>query len=99
MLLLLNPDWYKELELDSLFFTWRVSYDKLLLLTDGVTYLLDTERIKFISQNTPVKEIVKTVVDEAIRKSAFRPKGANDDYYGYVEAGKDNASAAMFARR
>ena len=77
----------------------NLSYDKLLLLTDGVTDLLDTERIKFISQNTPVKEIVKTVVDEAIRKSAFRPKGANDDYYGYVEAGKDNASAAMFARR
>lgn len=77
----------------------NLSYDKLLLLTDGVTDLLDTERIKFISQNTPVNEIVKTVVDEAIQKSAYRPQGGNDYYNKVVNAGKDNASAAMYVRR
>lgn len=75
------------------------SYDKLLLLTDGVTDLLDTNRINVIAQNTPVPEIVKTIVDEAIKKSAYRNKNVDEDYYNSIEAGKDNASAAMYARR
>lgn len=75
------------------------SYEKLLLLTDGVTDLLATDRIRFITQKTPTNLIVKQLVDEAIKKSAYRKTGGNQMYDASIPAGKDNASAVMYTRR
>ena len=69
------------------------SYDTLLLLTDGITDLLSSEDIKFISQTTPKEYITKVLVERALSQPLRDARG-----YEVVSAGKDNATAAMFRR-
>ena len=75
------------------------SYDRLLLFSDGVTDLLSQERIRIISSQAPKDLVTKMLVDEAINLDAIRRQGADEFYNGRIPAGKDNASAAMYARR
>lgn len=75
------------------------SYDKLILLSDGVTDLLSQEEIRVISRTYPTDRITHELVEAAISKPARRPQGADELHYSGVNAGKDNASAAMYARR
>lgn len=79
--------------------TPNTSYDRLLLFSDGVTDLLSQERIRFISSQFPKDLVTKALVDEAISMDAIRQKGSSDIYNGKIVAGKDNATAAMYARR
>lgn len=75
------------------------SYDRLLLFSDGVTDLLSQERIRIISSQAPKELVTKILVDEATTYDAIRLQGADETYRGSIPAGKDNASAAMYARR
>ena len=75
------------------------SYDRLILLSDGVTDLLSQENIRVISRNYPIDQITHELVEAAINNIARRAKGADDMHLSGVPAGKDNATAAMYARR
>lgn len=74
-------------------------YDRLILTSDGVSDLLSLEQFKIISANTPKDLVTKFLVAEAINNKAYREKPASLNYYQEIDAGKDNATAAMFARR
>ncbi len=75
------------------------SYDRLLLFSDGVTDLLSQERIKVLSTQAPKELVTKLLVDEAITYDAYRNLGEDEFNRGMIPAGKDNASAVMYARR
>ena len=75
------------------------SYDKLLLLSDGVTDLLSQEQIKIISRTTPADKLTQTLVEAAISKDVIRAQGTDEFHRGRIAAGKDNATAAMYSRR
>ena len=75
------------------------SYDKLLLFSDGITDLLSMDEIKFISRKTDPELITNTLVHEALRKDAINPNLGSEQEYNRIFAGKDNATAAMYARR
>ena len=74
-------------------------YDKLILLSDGVTDLLSQEQIRVISKNYPTNMITHELVQAAISNLAIRTKGEDELHYGGIAAGKDNATAAMYSRR
>lgn len=75
------------------------SYDKLLLFSDGVTDLLSQREINIIARRYPIEYITHQLVQAAISKNAIRPDGEDYNHYAAVAAGKDNATAAMYARR
>lgn len=75
------------------------SYDRLLLFSDGVTDLLSQERIRIISSQAPKELVTKMLVDEAISIDAIRAQGSDEFHKERIPAGKDNATAAMYARR
>ena len=74
-------------------------YDRMILLSDGVTDLLSQEQIKIISTQYPPHMITEELVKAAISNNAIRPEGPDEVHYGTIPAGKDNASAAMVSRR
>lgn len=74
-------------------------YERLILLTDGVTDLLSQERIFIISQSQKPEQIAELLIKEAISKSAVRQNGGDEYHRAIIEAGKDNASAAVYIRR
>ena len=75
------------------------SYDKLLLFTDGITDLVGFDRIQAISSRYDNDRITSLIVNEALNKNAVRKKGTDSFNYGEIKAGKDNATAVMYARR
>lgn len=75
------------------------SYDKIVLLSDGVTDLLSQDEIRVISRNYPTHRITHELVQAAITNMARRPRGADEIHYSGINPGKDNATAAMYARR
>lgn len=75
------------------------SYDKLLLFSDGITDLLSFDQIKIISRMTSPELITSTLVKEALSRNAYNLNGKSEQERGYISAGKDNATAAMYARR
>lgn len=89
----MNPSSIQSLVLDNSL------YDKILLLSDGVTDLLSQEEIAIISNGFPPHQIAEQLVRYAITHPAIRPQGPDEEHSASVSAGKDNASAAMFARR
>lgn len=74
-------------------------YDKILIFSDGVTDLLSTEEIRFISTQTNAEAITNLIVNRAITQDAIRKYGEDPNHYGRISAGKDNATAAMYRRR
>ncbi len=75
------------------------SYDRLLLFSDGVTDLLSQERLAILSRGHDLSTITKYIVEEALSQNAVRVNGSDEFHRAIVGAGKDNATAAMFARR
>jgi protein phosphatase len=75
------------------------SYDKLLLLSDGVTDLLSQDQIRIISRTTPADKLTQALVEAAVSKDAIRAQGSDEFHRGKIAAGKDNATAAMYSRR
>ena len=62
-------------------------YDKLLLLTDGVTHSLSDKKIEFIANTTNKEDIANEIVDTAIGDY-------DDNTYG-----KDNATAVIYIKK
>ena len=77
----------------------NTSYEKLIILSDGVTDLLSQETIKVISRTYPVDQITHELVKAALSYDAVRVQGEDPIHFDRVEAGKDNATAAMYVRR
>lgn len=75
------------------------SYDRLLLFSDGVTDVLSQERIKVLSTHSSKETVTRMLVDEALNYDIRRKGGEDQEYNALVQAGKDNATAAMYARR
>ena len=75
------------------------SYDRIILVTDGVTDLLSQEQIRIISSSTPPDLIARRLVEEAITKKAIRNKRPDPLHDNEVPAAKDNTTAAIYARR
>lgn len=75
------------------------SYDKLLLFSDGITDLLSFDQIKIISRMTSPELITNTLVKEALSRNVYNSNGRSEQERGYISAGKDNATAAMYVRR
>ena len=59
---------------DQSFIIPNNSYDKLLLMSDGASDLLDFEGIKIICKKTPWKDITRLLVEAAITKKQFVEK-------------------------
>ncbi|MDE5888994.1 MAG: serine/threonine-protein phosphatase, partial [Bacilli bacterium] len=74
-------------------------YIRLILMSDGVTDLLSTDRIRILSLSATPETLTKVLVDEALMYDAVRFRGETPNYNGIVPAGKDNATAAAFIRR
>ena len=75
------------------------TYDKLILMTDGITDILSYDTIKFITNNTPLHLVAKALVNEALNNSVYRVKQKDEDYNRSVQAGKGNATAAVLGGR
>lgn len=75
------------------------AYTRLILFSDGVTDLLSTDKIKFLSLNSRPEDLTSVLVDEALTYNAVRAWGATDEYNDIVYAGKDNATSAAFVRK
>ena len=75
------------------------SYDRLLLFSDGVTDLLTQERLAVLSSGHDLSTITKYIVEEAITCDAIRKNGGDEYHRASIAHGKDNATAAMYARR
>lgn len=54
---------------------------------------------KQISSRYDNDRITSLIVNEALNKNAVRKKGTDSFNYGEIKAGKDNATAVMYARR
>ena len=66
-------------------------------MTDGVTDLLSYDTIKFITNNTPTYHVAQELVNEALNNSVYRV--SKDSYKKSVQAGKGNATVAVFGGR
>ncbi len=74
-------------------------YIRLIVMSDGVTDLLSTDRIRFLSLNSTPETLTKYLVDESLQYDAVRLRGETPEYNGRIPAGKDNTTAAAFIRR
>lgn len=75
------------------------SYHRLILATDGVTDVLTEATIKWISTYANKDQVTTLLVNEALTNTKYRTEGEDQIFYGKINAGKDNATAAMYARR
>jgi PPM family protein phosphatase len=71
-------------------------YERLLITSDGVTDLLSENQIKFISKEYPKEQVTQILIAAAVNNDHIR-KINNQNMI--IQAGKDNASAALYARR
>lgn len=65
------------------------SYDKLLIFSDGITDVLNDDKIRLISKNTDKEKIIDEIINEAV----------NINHYDGTENGKDNASAVVYIKK
>ena len=76
----------------------NMDYDMLLLFSDGVTDCLSDDDIAVVCNNSNRKEVIKRIVEKAIRHDSIRPEEYEDfqelDYY--ISGGKDNTTAAAY---
>lgn len=76
------------------------SYDKLLLLTDGVTDCLSDDRIKLIANTTRKEYILNRLIDEAVNKEQEVPQiNLPQHLINYPIPGKDNATGALLIKK
>ena len=78
-------------------------YDILLLVTDGVTDILNDSKIEEIIKNTPKKNILDTIIREAvyIDQKLEIPEYLKEKYQEYLFKpmhGKDNASGVIYIK-
>lgn len=76
-------------------------YDRLILMSDGVSDLLSQEDIRVISSMNRKELVTQELINKALMSNAINPYYNNsmgDEKY-MINAGKDNATAVMFSRR
>lgn len=78
----------------------NTGYDSLVLLSDGVTDCLSDSRLMAITTNTPKERIASALIEAANTTKSYRkePK-VGFEYNDYIEAGKDNSTAAVFSKK
>ena len=74
-------------------------YDQLLLFSDGITDILSSDDIKFISATTSPEEIAEVFVYYANTHGVTEKLRGSDREVEIISAGKDNASVVAFTRR
>lgn len=71
-------------------------YDTLLLFSDGITDCLSDSQIMVITSTTPTKDLAKTLVDNAKATDSMQTHLNPNEYYNFIEGGKDNTTAAVY---
>ena len=76
------------------------SYDKLILVSDGVSDCLSDKDILTITARTPRNKLAQMLVQGALDKISYaRPELSREDYYSRIDGGKDNTTAAVFDKK
>lgn len=84
----------------NMYFLSNDEYDKIILMSDGVSDCLSDSQIMKISTEASREDIAKLLVDTALITNSTRPKKANDEYYfEQIPAGKDNTTAAIYSKK
>jgi len=72
------------------------NYDKLILLSDGVTDCLSDEQIKIITKSKAPEVLADAIVDTALNTDSIKPVYLeNRNYLTEIKGGKDNTTAAI----
>ena len=76
------------------------SYDKLILVSDGVSDCLSDKDILTITARTPRNKLAQMLVQGALDKISYaRPELSREDYHSKIDGGKDNTTAAVFDKK
>jgi len=75
-------------------------YDKLLLVSDGISDCLSDNQIMAITTKTPREEIAKKLVETASETESKRKEAYNQyNFNEIIEAGMDNMTAAVYSKK
>lgn len=86
----LNPNFY---------FLDNKDYDKIVLVSDGVSDCLSDKEIMAITTTTSREEIAKVLVNSALTTTSVRKQNERENcYYSKIPPGKDNTTAAVYSK-
>lgn len=75
-------------------------YDKLILVSDGVSDCLSDKDILAITRKTPREQLAQMLVQSALDSISYaRPELSRDEYYSQILGGKDNTTAAVLDKK
>ena len=75
-------------------------YDKLILVSDGVSDCLSDKDILAITRRTPREQLAQMLVQSALDNISYaRPELSREEYYSQILGGKDNTTAAVFDKK
>lgn len=76
------------------------SYDKLILLSDGVTDCLSDKDIWTITSRTSRENLAQMLVQSALENTSYaRPGLPMETYYSKIDGGKDNTTAVVLDKK
>lgn len=76
------------------------SYDKLILLSDGVTDCLSDKDIWTITSRTSRENLAQMLVQSALENTSYaRPGLSMETYYSKIDGGKDNTTAVVLDKK
>ena len=83
----------------NFYFLDNKDYEKIILVSDGVSDCLSDKEIMAITTNTSREEIAKALVNSALTTTSIRkPKEKETGYYSKIPPGKDNTTAADYSK-
>ena len=75
-------------------------YDKLILVSDGVSDCLSDKDILTITKRTPREQLAQMLVQSALDNISYaRPELSKEEYYSQISGGKDNTTAAVLDKK
>ena len=74
-------------------------YEILCLFTDGVTDCLSDNQIEEIIKNNKNKDIASVIIKSALAVLDYNNNLNPEEYYSYINGGKDNLSAAVYVKK
>ena len=75
-------------------------YDKLILVSDGVSDCLSDKDILAITKRTPREQLAQMLVQSALNNISYaRPELSKSEYYSQILGGKDNTTAAVLDKK
>lgn len=76
------------------------SYDKLILVSDGVSDCLSDKTIWAITQRTPREQLAQKLVESALNVISYaRPELSREFYNAQITGGKDNTTVAVLDKK